>query len=592
MHVPEDSRRQDKGQKGQQAQALFGAQGTAKQLPRVEIPRAPMSNEVEPFLPAIRTSRARRPTQILQYGEDPLQHAGIFWWLEDFDEYKILGPKGQQLWALLQECREAELAAISHVHQTGQMLGVQISADGCRAVGLADEVIADMTVGSDLPFDSLPDTPSHWRPYSGMFASVDVLIAALREFVRLLRLGKLLPIDSLAFVEFPTTMIVKASAYKVGGFKYRLCVDLTASRVNGHMYKIDCLMITLDEFIRHTKKGHVIFNMDVADFFRCLPLRKDYLTFFGVQNPLTGGEARCSPPVANRQMCNLTGAVANELRRRERGDTPLPTFSHIAVVMRPNVIDHTRNQDPLHAKSALFLTGLSTLASFVDDAIQSAPTEVLGNELMAIAGHVFQITCIFEKVKKRAAPVQEQEVLGLWFCILSGYLSVPTEKRARLLALVLEALEMFDRQGAILIEALNSLVGKLQDGSQGYVCEIDTATSGPRLPRRNPAWVSMGLAFCPPLPEDATCKRSVDCLLETSMSHFFTTKETKTLSPFFLVSTCHQNHVKSRRMTSNHCAVLHTLKKPSCCWLEHNVLLTVQERIWACCWRIACGTSR
>jgi len=71
----------------------------------------------------------------------------------------------------------------------------------------------------------------------------------------------------------------------------------------------------------------------------------------------------------------------------------------------------------------------------------------------------------------------------------------------------------------------------------------------------------MGLAFCLPLPEDATCKRSVDCLLETSMSHFFTTKETKTLSPFFLVSTCHQTHVKSRRMTSNHRSALYALKK-------------------------------
>jgi len=312
-----------------------------------------------------------------------------------------------------------------------------------------------------------------------MFASADALIAALREFVRLLRLGKLLPIDSLAFVESPTTMIVKSSSYEVGWFKYRLRVDLTANRVNGQMHKIDCSMITLDEFIRHTKKGHVISKMDVADFFLYLPLRKDHLTFFGVQNPLTGQTylfaflpfgARCSPPLANHQMCNLTGAVANELRRRERGDTPLPTCSHISVVMRPNVIDHTRNQDALHAKSALFLTGLSTLTSFVDDAIQSAPTEVLGNELMAIAGHVFQITCIFEKVKKRAAPAQEQEVLGLWFCTLSGYLSVPTEKRARLLALVLEALEMFDRQGAISIEALNSLVGKLQDASQGHVC--------------------------------------------------------------------------------------------------------------------------
>jgi len=257
-----------------------------------------------------------------------------------------------------------------------------------------------MTTGSELPFDALPEQPAHWRPYSGMFATVDALIAALAEFVRLLRLGKLLPITSLAFIESPTTMIVKESAYEVGGYKYRLCVDLTASKVNGAMHKIDCPMISLDEFIRHTQQGHVISKMDVADFFLCFPLYKKFLKFFGVQNPVTGQTylfgflpfgARCSPPLANRWMCALTGAVAEELRRRERGEVPLPAFGDIAVEARPDKIDHSRNQNPQHPKSALFLTGLSTLASFVDDAIQSAPTVALGRELVAIAACVFRL---------------------------------------------------------------------------------------------------------------------------------------------------------------------------------------------------------
>ena len=100
-------------------------------------------------------------------------------------------------------------------------------------------------------------------------------------------------------------------------------------------------------------------------------------------------------------MCALTGVVAEELRYRERGTAPLVAFDHIAVEPRPVVIDHSRNQDPLNPKSALFLTGLSTLASFVDDAIQSAPTVPLGEELMVIAGHVCELTHIFEKIKKR-----------------------------------------------------------------------------------------------------------------------------------------------------------------------------------------------
>jgi len=116
------------------------------------------------------------------------------------------------------------------------------------------------------------------------------------------------------------------------------------------------------------------------------------------------------------------------------------------------------------------MTGLSTLASFVDDVIQSAPTVALEWELVAIAACVFRLTCIFEKIQKRVWPAHIQEVLGLIFSTLSGQLSVPGEKRARLLILVREVLAICEVRGAISIEALGSLVGKLQDAAQGFVC--------------------------------------------------------------------------------------------------------------------------
>ena len=47
---------------------------------------------------------------------------------------------------------------------------------------------------------------------------------------------------------------------------------------------------------------------------------------------------------------------------------------------------------------------------------------------------------------------------------------MPGEKRARLLILVREVLAICKVEGAISIDALGSLVGKLQDAAQGFVC--------------------------------------------------------------------------------------------------------------------------
>ena len=89
------------------AEQLFAAQASAGSLPRLSISPAPVSDDVLPFLPAILLPRSRRPTRVLQYGEDAFERAGIFWELEDFHDYKTLGPNGLQ-WTLLVECQEAE----------------------------------------------------------------------------------------------------------------------------------------------------------------------------------------------------------------------------------------------------------------------------------------------------------------------------------------------------------------------------------------------------------------------------------------------------------------------------------------------------
>ena len=82
---------------------------------------------------------------------------------------------------------------------------------------------------------------------------------------------------------------------------------------------------------------------------------------------------------------------------------------------------------------------------------------------------IFSLTCIFEKLKKREVGGQVREVLGLEVATLTGQVCLPERKRLALLALVQLVLSFVDVHGAITVDALASLVGKLQDASQGCV---------------------------------------------------------------------------------------------------------------------------
>lgn len=78
----------------------------------------------------------------------------------------------------------------------------------------------------------------------------------------------------------------------------------------------------------------------------------------------------------------------------------------------------SRNQNPLSNTSSLYVTAAAVLASFVDDGLHRILQVEL--ELMDIAGRIFKLTGIFEKLRKRAWPFQTLEMLGLDFESLSG----------------------------------------------------------------------------------------------------------------------------------------------------------------------------
>ena len=146
-----------------------------------------------------------------------MSFGGVFWEIGDFESFLELGLIGQELFSLLQDTRQAEKRMLEHLQQTACWLGQQISVEGCRAVGLAEDLIQEMVHGAELPFTDLPDAPSHARPYSGMFVTAQALLEAVREFLRILELGKLLPVSALPFIESPTTMITKPSEFEIGG---------------------------------------------------------------------------------------------------------------------------------------------------------------------------------------------------------------------------------------------------------------------------------------------------------------------------------------------------------------------------------------
>jgi len=156
----------------------------------------------------------------------------------------------------------------------------------------------------------------------------------------------------------------------------------------------------------------------------CFPLQA-HLTFFGIQHPVTGQTCVCvffpfgsraSPPLTCRYMCALRGALATELGRREKG---LPSLSrqHYKSPLSEDLGD-SRNQNPLSNTSSLYVTAAAVLASFVDDGLHRILQVEL--ELMDIAGRIFKLTGIFEKLRKRAWPFQTLEMLGLDFESLSG----------------------------------------------------------------------------------------------------------------------------------------------------------------------------
>mmetsp|Transcript_18278 Transcript_18278/g.37022 ORF Transcript_18278/g.37022 Transcript_18278/m.37022 type:complete len:184 (+) Transcript_18278:1535-2086(+) len=165
----------------------------------------------------------RRPVQRIAKGEEARKYVGTFWEPEDFRELP------DRIRVLVDECRELEKKQIERVKGTGWHCGRCIDKQGCRELGVPEELVEEWTEG--VRFDVSPDLrPYSKGPYSNIYQDLATLEMACREFNKLLMW--LIPVMFIPWIESRTTVVTKDSPMEVGGKKYRTCVDLTDSGLN------------------------------------------------------------------------------------------------------------------------------------------------------------------------------------------------------------------------------------------------------------------------------------------------------------------------------------------------------------------------
>eukprot|EP00961_Rhodomonas_salina_P129092 1739200-Rhodomonas_salina.1 len=90
---------------------------------------------------------------------------------------------------------------------------------------------------------------------------------AVKDYNRLLGLGKVFPIRRQAYIECRSTAVVKAAPLEPGGVKWQTCYDSTASGLNGAVNKVEMKMPNCCDVISKMGPGSLIVKQDLADMF-------------------------------------------------------------------------------------------------------------------------------------------------------------------------------------------------------------------------------------------------------------------------------------------------------------------------------------
>eukprot|EP00961_Rhodomonas_salina_P106365 1432533-Rhodomonas_salina.1 len=103
-------------------------------------------------------------------------------------------------------CRRLEREQLEFLEKEGTFSGDCISEEGCRRLGISEDKIRELVDG--VRFEVDPTLPHYSRePYSTVYSLIDILLMAVKDYNRLLGLGKVFPIRRQAYIECRSTAV-------------------------------------------------------------------------------------------------------------------------------------------------------------------------------------------------------------------------------------------------------------------------------------------------------------------------------------------------------------------------------------------------
>jgi len=438
--TPAERREQSRGLR----QFLLNGQAQWRLDGGVSPPEHPRDPAMGRVLRIVEKALRRRPTSIMNRWEDARDSLGTFWHLDDFAGL----PTG--LHTLVAECRLLELEQIEQVRATGWHVGKSINEQGCKELGVPDDLIDEWTNG--VWFDVDPDVPHYSKgPYSNIYQDLATLEMACREFNKLLRW--LIPVLKIPWIESRTTVVSKDAPLEPGGRKHRTCVDLTDSGLNRAVKLLYMSMTKLMDILEHMGPGSYMAKQDLKDMFYSWAVHPHLWTFLGVRHPVTGQSFvfpvlpmgfKLSPPIACKNTEWLAALIQAEMRARWAG----------APSIRPALEAVPRSARPT--------SGVEPASHvYVDDYMGSAAGSGWIEELVDVGALIFRLVGVIEKVAKREGPSQVLCLLGFLFDSLRHQLKIPAAKAEEICFLLDRILERVDRRQSVAYQELSSMIGKL-----------------------------------------------------------------------------------------------------------------------------------
>ena len=438
---------------------LFFQQQTLKLGLVYKVPSLPPDAAMESIMPIIHAAFKRRPSEIVQVGEpfDAAATVGSFWHPQDFAGVP------PQLQDILRQTYEAEQAQTQYMLANARPYGHRISALGAAALGAPPHVVKAWDTGATFELTEEP-LPYYRKPYSSVYASLEVLTQTCRETLRLVSLGKAIPWKRRPLKVSPTAMILKASPFEADGIKKRQVYDFTASGLNSILHVPESKLPTIFSLLESMGPNYYMAKADLKDMFYNFPVHQQHWTLLGFSHPITAqyfvipffpfGLSQ-APPDCQMYAESVCAIISEESQRRIAGQESLPGLD--SVERRADGLAVAT--DASEASSHVYIDDFQHLTKLLQQ----------GHEIFEIGGRVFELLGLVEKIVKREGPARIMTLLGFEFNSVTQFLSIPQVKCDELVHLIDQMLDMGRRRGAVPFSVLLSLVGKLTWASTGIM---------------------------------------------------------------------------------------------------------------------------